>query len=222
MTELFGRLAPGATLKGPAPSLEAVSFVDGARAPESYSARARVGSRSDLRDQLSRPHGRSSCFFLRRRRSFFVSRVERRQPDSGPSSARIRAGRACRARRQPGRLRRTLLAEPRPLRRGQRSGLLARPLVLWRPAMAARFSCPRAGGQVDGSVLWLGAGWPWRRQCCSRMYRGSPPSTCRSALSPAAAAFGSRRHEPPSQDLRSNAIACSFLLLVAPACWSRR
>src|SRR5262245_63768261 len=163
MTELFGRLAPGATLEGARAELEAVHESMVHAHPESYSPGARVGLEvKTLRDQLASPARTILLLLLAAAAVVFViacsnvanlilARSVRRESELAVRAA-LGASR--------GALRRTLLAESLVLCVvGAALGLLlARPLVAVAARYAARFSVRALEATVDGSVLWLGAG----------------------------------------------------------------
>ena len=211
MTELFGRLAPGATLEGARAELKAVHASMVHAHPESYSPRAHVGLEvKTLRDQLASPARTILLLLLAAAAVVFViacsnvanlilGRSVRRESELAVRAA-LGASR--------GALRRTLLAESLVLCvAGAALGCCSRGRSWpWRPAM------PRASPSARWRPGWTPAcsgsarGWRWWRRCCSRMCRGSPPSTASSALSPARRRHSDHAgHEPPSQDLRDDA-----------------
>jgi predicted lysophospholipase L1 biosynthesis ABC-type transport system permease subunit len=228
MTELFGRLAPGATLEGARAELKAVHASMVHAHPESYSAGARVGLEvKTLRDQLASPARTILLLLLAAAAVVFViacsnvanlilGRSVRRESELAVRAA-LGASR--------GALRRTLLAESLVLCvAGAALGLLlARPLVAVAARYAARFSVRALEARVDGSVLWLGAGLAVVAAVLLAYVPRLPSFDRSSALSPAAAAFGSRRARTAvsrsSRRRRSRAPSCCSW---APACWSRR
>jgi predicted permease len=163
MTELFGRLAPGATVE------QARAEVAGAFAamvrehPEAYSPRAHTQvSVTRLRDQIAAPARTILWLLLAAAAVVFViacsnvanlilARSVRREGELAIRAA-LGAG--------PGALRRTLLAESMVLcGAGAVLGvLLARPLFAMVARYAARFSLRALDAAVDPSVLWVGAG----------------------------------------------------------------
>ncbi len=163
MTELFGRLAPGATVEDARIELTAVHAAMMRAHPEAYPASANVRlSVTPLRDQLTAPARPVLLVLLAAAAIVFViacsnvanlilARSVRRE---GELAVRAALGASRRA------LRRTLLAESLVLcGAGAVLGvLLARPLVTAVSGFAARFSVRALGVTVDDSLLWVGAG----------------------------------------------------------------
>ena len=163
MTELFGRLAPGATLEAARAELTSVHASIMREHPDAYSAQAHVQLQvRTLRDQLASPARTILLLLLAAAAVVFViacsnvanlilARSVRREGELAVRAA-LGAGR--------GALRRTLLAESLVLcAAGAVLGLmLARPLVTVAARYAARFSVRALEATVDASVLWLGAG----------------------------------------------------------------
>ena len=164
MTELFGRLAPGATLDAARAELTAVHAAHDARAPRGVLAEgASVQlSVSRLRDQIAAPARTILLVLLAAAAVVFViacsnvanlilARSVRREGELAVRAA-LGAGH--------GALRRTLLAESLVLcGAGAVLGVvLARPLVAMVARYAARFSVRALEVTVDASVLWVGAG----------------------------------------------------------------
>ena len=220
MTELFGRLAPGATLEGARAELKAVHASMVHAHPESYSAGARVGLEvKTLRDQLASPARTILLLLLAAAAVVFViacsnvanlilSRSVRRESELAVRAA-LGASR--------GALRRTLLAESLVLCvAGAALGLLlARPLVAVAARYAARFSVRALEAKVDGSVLWLGAGLALVAAVLLAYVPRLPSFDRSSALGPA---VGGIRITPGTNRrlkiFATTQIACSFLLLV--------
>ena len=220
MTELFGRLAPGATLEGARAELKAVHASMVHAHPESYSAGARVGLEvKTLRDQLASPARTILLLLLAAAAVVFViacsnvanlilSRSVRRESELAVRAA-LGASR--------GALRRTLLAESLVLCvAGAALGLLlARPLVAVAARYAARFSVRALEATVDGSVLWLGAGLALVAAVLLAYVPRLPSFDRSSALGPA---VGGIRITPGTNRrlkiFATTQIACSFLLLV--------
>jgi putative ABC transport system permease protein len=162
MTELFGRLAPGASLEGARAELTAVHAAMMREHPEAYSARADVQlSVTPLRDQITAPARTILLVLLAAAGVVFViacsnvanlilARSVRRE---GELAVRAALGAS------HGALRRTLLAESLVLcGAGAVLGvLLARPLVALVARFAARFSVRALEVTVDASLLWVGA-----------------------------------------------------------------
>src|SRR5712692_7857067 len=163
MTELFGRLAPGASLEAARAELTAVHAAIMREHPEAYSAKARVElSVRTLRDQIAAPARTILLVLLAAAAVVFViacsnvanlilARSVRREGELAVRAA-LGAG--------SGALRRTLLAESLVLcGAGAVLGVaLAQPLVAMVSRYAARFSVRALEVTVDTSVLWVGAG----------------------------------------------------------------
>ena len=163
MTELFGRLAPGASLEAARAELTAVHAAMMREHPEAYSAKANVQlSVAKLRDQIAAPARTILLVLLAAAAVVFViacsnvanlilARSVRREGELAVRAA-LGAG--------PGALRRTLLAESLVLcGAGAVLGVvLARPFVAMVARYAARFSVRALEVTVDSSVLWVGAG----------------------------------------------------------------
>ena len=163
MTELFGRLAPGATLESARAELEAV-YADIMREhPESYSANAEMRlTATALDDQIAAPARTILIVLLAAAGLVFIiacsnvanlilARSVRRE---GELAVRAALGASA------GALRRTLLGESLVLcSAGAVLGvLLARPLVAIVSSYAARFSVRANDVTVDATLLWVGAG----------------------------------------------------------------
>jgi putative ABC transport system permease protein len=163
MTELFGRLAPGATVEAARAELTAVHAAMVREHPEAFSAKADVQLKvAKLRDQIAAPARPILLVLLAAAAVVFViacsnvanlilARSVRREGELAVRAA-LGAG--------PGALRRTLLAESLLLcGAGAAFGLLlARPLVAVVARYAARFSVRALEVTVDTSVLWVGIG----------------------------------------------------------------
>ena len=163
MTELFGRLAPGASLDAARAELTAVHAAIMREHPEAYSAKANVQlSVKKLRDQIAAPARTILLVLLAAAAVVFViacsnvanlilARSVRREGELAVRAA-LGAG--------SGALRRTLLAESLVLcGAGAVLGVvLAQPLVAMVSRYAARFSVRALEVTVDPSVLWIAAG----------------------------------------------------------------
>ena len=163
MTELFGRLKPGATVEAARTELTAVHAAMMREHPEAYSASADVRLRvTSLRDQIAAPARTILLVLLAAAAVVFViacsnvanlilARSVRREGELAVRAA-LGAGH--------GALRRTLLAESLVLcGAGAVLGVvLARPFVAVVARYAARFSVRALDVTVDTSVLWVGAG----------------------------------------------------------------
>ena len=162
MTELFGRLAPGATLEQARAELASVYAGMVSAHPDSYSTKAGMRvSATPLRDQITSPARPILLLLLAAAGVVFViacsnvanlilARSVRRE---GELAVRAALGASA------GALRRTLLAESLVLcGAGAVLGLLlARPFVAVVASFAARFSVRALDVTVDTSVLWVGA-----------------------------------------------------------------
>jgi predicted permease len=163
MTELFGRLAPGASVEDARAELTAAHAAMMREHPEAYSARADAQlSVKLLRDQITAPARTILLVLLAAAGVVFViacsnvanlilARSVRRE---GELAVRAELGAS------PGALRRTLLAESLVLcGAGAVLGVaLAQPLVSVVARYAARFSVRALEVQVDDTLLWVGAG----------------------------------------------------------------
>jgi putative ABC transport system permease protein len=163
MTELFGRLAPGATFDTARAELTAAHAAIVREHPEAYSARADAQLRlSRLRDQIVAPARAILIGLLAAAAIVFViacsnvanlilARSVRRE---GELAVRAALGASHSA------LRRTLLAESLVLcGAGAVLGVaLARPMVAVVARYASRFSIRALEVTVDASLLWVGAG----------------------------------------------------------------
>jgi predicted permease len=162
MTELFGRLAPGATLEAARAELTSVHASIMREHPQAYSARARMTLQvTTFPDQIAAPARTILLLLLAAAAVVFViacsnvanlilGRSVRRESEL---ALRVALGASQAA------LRRTLLAESLILcAAGAAVGLLmARPLVIVSARYAARFSVRALEAGVDSAVLWLGA-----------------------------------------------------------------
>src|SRR6202453_3066458 len=163
MTELFGRLGPGADLETARTELRTVYAVMKREHPEDYPAKAdfRIGA-VKLRDQLT--SGARTILLVLMAASILVfviacsnvanlilARTVRRESELG-----IRAALGA----SSGALRRTLLAESLLLCvAGATIGLLiASPMVAVLARYASRYSVRALDLQIDSSMLWVGAG----------------------------------------------------------------
>ncbi len=161
MTELFGRLAPGATVETARAELTAVHAAMVSAHPESYPPKADMQlSATPLRDQIIAPARTILLVLLAAAGVVFIiacsnvanlilARSVRREGELALRAA-LGAGSAA--------LRRTLLAESLVLcGAGAVLGvLLARPMVAVVASYAARFSVRALDITVDSSVLWVG------------------------------------------------------------------
>ena len=163
MTELFARLAPGATLDEARTELKAAHAAMAREHPEAYSQAADMQvNATRLRDQIAAPARPVLLMLLAAAGVVFaiacsnvanliLARTVRRERELAVRAA-LGASR--------GALRRTLLGESLVLCGGGAimGVLLARPLVAVISQYAARFSVRALDVRVDGSLLWVGAG----------------------------------------------------------------
>ncbi len=163
MTDLFGRLAPGATVEAARAELTSVHASMLREHPDMYSEQARIQLHvRKLQEQIASPARTILLVLMAAAAVVFViacsnvanlilARSVRREGELAVRAA-LGAGR--------GALRRTLLAESLVLcAAGAGLGLLlAEPLVSIAGRYAARFSIRALEATVDASVLWLGAG----------------------------------------------------------------
>jgi len=229
MTELFGRLAPGATIESARAELTAVHASMVSEHPESYPAKADMQlSATPLRDQIIAPARTILLVLLAAAGVVFIiacsnvanlilARSVRRE---GELSVRAALGAGT------GALRRTLLAESLVLCGGGAvlGVLLARPLVAIVARYASRFSVHALDITVDSSVLWVGAGLAMAAAVALAYVPRLPSLDSRSGgpeQSRRASASGSVRITPATnRRLRVFAtaqIALSFVLLAGAA-----
>jgi predicted permease len=218
MTELFGRLAPGATLEEARAELESVHASMMGAHPEAYSARAQVRLQvKTLPDQIASPARTILLLLLAAAAVVFVIACSNVANLILGRSVRREAELALRAALGAGHraLRRTLLAESLVLcAAGAVLGLmLAEPLVSVAGRYAARFSVRALEATVDAGVLWLGAALAVVAAVLLAYVPRLPSSDRSGGLGPA----GSLRMTPgTNRRLRIFAmtqIACSFVLL---------
>ncbi|PYQ43162.1 MAG: multidrug ABC transporter substrate-binding protein [Acidobacteria bacterium] len=220
MTELFGRLAEGATLEGARAELASVHASMMRAHPEAYSARAQVQLQvTTFPEQIASPARTILLVLLAAAAVVFViacsnvanlilGRSVRREAELVLRAA-LGAG--------TGALRRTLLAESLVLcAAGAVLGLvLAGPLVTVASRYAARFSVRALEATVDSSVLWLAAGLALLASVLLAYVPRLPSSDRSGGLGLAA---GSLRMTPGTnrrlQIFAMTQIACSFVLLV--------
>jgi predicted permease len=219
MTELFGRLAPGATLDQARSELTAAHAAMMQEHPAAYSPQANVRlSAQRLRDQIASPARTILIVLLAAAAVVFViacsnvanlilARSVRREGELAVRAA-LGAG--------TGALRRTLLAESLVLcGAGAALGLLlARPLVALVASNASRFSIRAVGVPVDPSVLWIAAGLAMTAAVLLAYVPRLPSPHGPAGLG---LASGSLRMTPgTNRRLRvfaTTQIACSFVLL---------
>jgi len=163
MTELFGRLAPGATLESARAELQSVHIGTVREHPEAYSAKSKFAINTVLlRDQITSGARTVLLVLLASAALVFIiacsnvanlilARSVRREGELG-----IRAALGAKT----WALRRTLLAESLVLCGvGAVLGVaMARPMVAVLSRYAARFSVRALDVSVDASLLWVGVG----------------------------------------------------------------
>jgi predicted permease len=225
MTELFGRLAPGADLETARTELRAVYGAIVSEYPEAYPVRSdfRIDAKL-LREQITSPArtvllvllGASALIFLiacSNVANLILARTVRREGELAVRAA-LGAGTAA--------LRRTLLAESLLLC-GVGAGLGAI-VALWTVPIlsryASRFSVRALDLTVDASVLWVGVGLAIAAAVLLALAPRLPSADAVGGLGLASGSIritaGTRRR------LRLFAvmqIAASFVLLPARACW---
>ncbi len=219
MTELFGRLSPGATLDAARAELTTVHASIMREHPDVYSASAQVQLQvRTLRDQLASPARTVLLVLLAAAAVVFViacsnvanlilARSVRREGELAVRAA-LGAGR--------GALRRTLLAESLLLcTAGAALGLvLADSLMTVVARYAARFSVRALEATVDAGVLWLGAGLAVTAAVLLAFVPRLPSSERSTGLG--LAGGGVRITPGTKRRLRifaTTQIACSFVLL---------
>jgi len=222
MTELFGRLAPGASLEAARAELTGIHSAIVRDHPGAYSARANVQLRvTTLRDQITAPARTVLLILLAAAAVVFViacsnvanlilARSVRRE---GELAVRAALGAS------HGALRRTLLAESLVLcGLGAVLGIaLAGPFVDVVSRFAARFSVRALEVTVDASVLWVGAALAMGAAVLLAYVPRLPSAERPSGL---ALASGLRITPGTNRRLRlfaTTQIAFSFVLLAAAA-----
>jgi predicted permease len=219
MTELFGRLAPGATLEAARAELTSVHASMMRAHPDAYSAQAQVRLQvTTFPDQIASPARTVLLLLLAAAAVVFVIACSNVANLILGRSVRREAELALRAALGAGRgaLRRTLLAESLVLcAGGAMLGLvLARPLVTVAARYAARFSVRALEATVDSSVLGLGAGLALLASVLLAYVPRLPSADRAGGLG---LAGGSLRMTPgTNRRLRifaTTQIACSFVLL---------
>jgi predicted permease len=223
MTELFGRLAPGASIE--AARAELINVHDAMKRdhPEAYAARAQMQlSVAPLREQIAAPArtillvllGAAGLVFViacSNVANLILSRSVRREGELAIRAA-LGAG--------AGALRRTLLAESLVLCGiGAVLGVvLARPLVTVIGQFASRFSVRALDASIDASLLWVGAGLAMAAAVVLAYVPRLPSQ--QTPTGPAPAGGGVRITPSTNRRLRAFAvtqIAFSFVLLAGAA-----
>ena len=206
MTELFGRLAPGATLDAARAELNSLHASMMREHPEAYSARAQVQLQvKTLPDQIASPARTILLVLLAAAAVVFViacsnvaslilARSVRREGELALRAA-LGAGR--------GALRRTLLAESLVLcAAGAVLGLmLAEPLVTVASRYAARFSVRALEATVDAGVLWLGVGLARAGVRAARLRSTAPVIRSSGRFGAGGRAADHARNQPPTANV---------------------
>src|SRR5262244_1349105 len=218
MTELFGRLAPGAKLETARAELAAVHADMMREHPEAYSAGNVELRVTRLRDQIAGPARTVLLVLLAAAVVVFVIACSNVANLILARSVRRERELAVRAALGAGRrdLRRTLLAESLVLcSAGAVLGvLLAEPFVALVARYAARFSIRALDVTVDASVLWVGAGLALAAAVLLAYVPRLPSTNAPAGLG--LATGGVRITASTNRKLRAFAmsqIACSFVLL---------
>ncbi len=223
MTDLFGRLAPGASVPAARAELASLHASMLREHPDAYSSQARIRLQvRTLQEQIASPARTILLVLMAAAAVVFIiacsnvanlilARSVRREGELALRAA-LGAGR--------GALRRTLLAESLVLcAAGAGLGLLlAEPLVSVAGRYAARFSVRALESTVDAGVLWLGAGLALMAAVLLA-YIPRLPSSDRSA-GLGLASGGVRITPGTNRRLRifaTTQIACTFVLLAAAA-----
>jgi predicted permease len=219
MTDLFGRLAPGATVEAARAELTSVHASMLRAHPDAYSSQARIQLQvRTLHEQIAAPARTILLVLMAAAAVVFViacsnvanlilARSVRREGELAVRAA-LGASR--------GALRRTLFAESLVLcAAGAGLGLLlAEPLVSVAGRYAVRFSVRALEATVDASVLWLGAGLAFAAAVLLAYIPRLPSSNRSSGLG---LSGGSVRITPgTNRRLRvfaTTQIACTFVLL---------
>jgi putative ABC transport system permease protein len=219
MTELFGRLEPGASVDSARAELTAAHAGMMREHPEAYSKKQSTQlTVARLRDQIAAPARTILLVLLATAAVVFViacsnvanlilARSVRREGELAVRAA-LGAG--------AGALRRTLLAESLVLcGAGAILGIaLAKPMVAMVSQYAARFSIRALDVGVDGSVVWVGAGLAIAAAILLAYVPRLPSSHAPAGLG--LAAGGPRITPGTNRRLRlfaTTQIACSFILL---------
>jgi predicted permease len=220
MTDLFGRLAPGAGLDAARAELTRLHASMIREYPDAYSSQARIGLQvRTLHEQIASPARTILVVLMTAAAIVFIIACSNVANLILARSVRREAELAVRAALGAGRgaLRRTLLAESLVLcAAGAGLGLLlAEPLVNLAGRYAARFSIRALESTVDAGVLWLGAGMAVMAAMLLA-YIPRLPSSDRTTGS--GLAGGVRITPGTNRRLRifaTTQIACTFVLLAA-------
>jgi putative ABC transport system permease protein len=220
MTELFGRLAPGASVDAARAELVSLHASMLQEHPDAYSPQARIRLQvRTLQEQIASPARTILLVLMAAAAIVFIIACSNVANLILARSVRREAELAVRAALGAGRgaLRRTLLAESLVLcAAGAGLGLLlAGPLVSVAGRYAARFSVRALESTVDAGVLWLGAGLAVMAAVLLAYIPRLPSSDRSSGLG---LAGGVRITPGTNRRLRifaTTQIACTFVLLAA-------
>jgi predicted permease len=221
MTDLFGRLAPGATVDRARAELSSLHAAMLRAHPDAYSPQARIHLQvRTLQEQIASPARTILLVLMAAAAVVFIIACSNVANLSLARSVRREGELAVRAALGAGggALRRTLLAESLVLcAAGAGLGLLlAEPLVSVAGRYAARFSVRALESTVDAGVVWLGAGLALTAAVLLA-YIPRLPSSGRSSGS-GLAGGGVRVTPGTNRRLRifaTTQIACAFVLLAA-------
>jgi predicted permease len=221
MTDLFGRLAPGASIDAARAELTRLHAALLREYPEAYSPQARISLQvRTLQEQIASPARTILIVLMAAAAIVFIIACSNVANLILARSVRREAELAVRAALGAGRgvLRRTLLAESLVLcAAGAGLGLLlAEPLVSMAGRYAARFSIRALESTVDAGVLWLGAGLAVMAAVLLAYIPRLPSPDRSGGLGPAGGAVritqGTNRR---LQIFATTQIACTFVLLAA-------
>ena len=230
MTELFGRLAPGATLESAHAELKAVSrarWRRNTRSPIRRSAKGVVDADAAARSDHGAGADGAARAARRRRRFVFViacsnvanlilARSVRRE---GELAVRAALGAST------GALRRTLLAESLLLcGAGAVLGVAARAAAWWRCSRAMRRAsrCARSTSPWTPACCGSASAWRSRRPCCWRSCRACRRRRAERLRPGERRRPHHARHQPPPARVRGDADRASFVLLAGAGMLSRR
>jgi predicted permease len=222
MTELFGRLAPGASVESARAELTAAHAAIVREHPEAYSARANVQLRvTPLRDQITAPARTILLVLLAAAGVVFViacsnvanlilARSVRRE---GELAVRAALGAST------GALRRTLLAESLVLcGAGAVIGVI---LAMWMVPLlgrfASRFSVRASDLTVDSTLLWVGAGLALAAAVLLAYVPRLPSSNASTGFGPASSVRITAGSHRRLRAFATTQIAFSFVLLAGAA-----
>jgi predicted permease len=220
MTDLFGRLAPGASVDAARAELVGLHSSMQQQHPAAYSPQARISLHiRTLQEQIASPARTILLVLMAAAAVVFIIACSNVANLILARSVRREAELAVRAALGAGRgaLRRTLLAESLVLcAAGAGLGLfLAEPLVSVARSYAARFSVRAQEATVDASVLWLGAGLAVIAAVLLAYIPRLPSSARSSGLGLAGAVRITPGTNRRLRIFATTQIACAFVLLAA-------